>query len=709
MSGDYGEYEGILFGDRFDADETNFNGLLGCVLQTPHKISGRISFPNRTWNGLLGTFRIGSVVYPVNDQNRDISVEIPAGETLFLLQLSGIFDDLYAHIEFPKELSIKGFGTDACFFSIGPNVRNIKELDGHSRLNDDGCSLTDTDISCFACETLEQLLGSDAQLHWIGKEHVLRNDYLLSLNRLTETTGTYAVQSKHLGLLWNNDQCTTIDLPLSGEYRRIVLDFGDIVIGNLSFTLHAQAGTVIDIYGYENEYRGEIDYTIGLNNGMRYICRQGWQSYRCMTRLGFRYLMISVRNAKEPVQIRDLRIRHSVFATSNTGSFACNDEKLNRIWKMSAHTLSVNQEDVFTDSPAYEQAFWIGDAQSSAAVNAYVFGDYEFIRHNLLMATTAKANTPLYNALTPTDWNTSIPMWTLNWLVSILEYVQTTADETIIKDLYKDFQQVLNYYHSLLTPSGGFLVSAWNLIDWAAMDVPSYCVPAAYQGQLAYCFDKFAVFAQQLGEQEDAACWQTAAKRMRVFLDEELWDEKRCAFRDAWIPDRGLSKTFSLQTHVLLWLYDAVQDVNKKKYLKQYIINRPDDFLDAGSPFFLSYLYEVQVSMGVCDAMMDDIKTRWGEMIRYETTTCWEVFPGFYENSRTRSYCHAWSTSPAAIMQKSLLGVVRASDGYNQIRIVMPQTQLQWCRGSIPTPHGPIMVDWNKEIKVFSLCFACRG
>jgi len=692
-----------FFGDRLDADETNFNGLLGCVLHAPQSVSGRVAFPNRTWNGLLGTFRIGGTVYPVSDRHRDISVEIPAGDSLFLMQLSGKFDDLYAHIEFPREISLKGFGTDGCCFTIGPTARRISGLDGRGTLYGDMGSLTDEDIRWFDCETLDQLRDSGAELHWVPKEYVMRDEYLLSLSRRAEVTKTYAVEDKHTGLLWDNDQCTVIDVPRDGDCRRITLDFGDIVIGNLSFNLYAQEGTEIDFYGYENEYRGEVDYTIGLNNGMRYICRQGWQSYRCMARLGFRYLVVTVRKAAAPVRIRDLRIRHSVHAAANTGSFACDDEKLNTIWRMSEHTLSVNQEDVFTDSPTYEQAFWIGDAQSSAAVSAYVYGDYAFIRNSIVMAATASANTPLYNALTPTDWGTSIPMWTLNWLVSILEYIETTADETIIDELYLQLRQVLDYYHSLLTPEGGFLVSAWNLIDWAALDVPDYCIPAAYQGQLSYCFDRFSAFARRLGNHEDADRWLAAARTMRGFLDRELWNAERNAFADAWIPGRGLSATFSLQTHVLLWLYGAVVDAGKKEYLRRYILSRPDDFLDAGSPFILSYLYEAQAGLGVCDALLEDIKARWGAMLLYETTTCWEVFPGFYENSRTRSYCHAWSTAPAALMQKILLGVVREFDGYGSIRIAMPDTKLRWCRGCIPTPHGPIEVDWNKDIKAFSL------
>ena len=90
-------------------------------------------------------------------------------------------------------------------------------------------------------------------------------------------------------------------------------------------------------------------------------------------------------------------------------------------------------------------------------------------------------------------------------------------------------------------------------------------------------------------------------------------------------------------------------------------------------------------------------------MIRYETTTCWEVFPGFYENSRTRSYCHSWSSSPAALMQKYLLGIKMEKEGFRKVSFEIPNIPNRWCRGGIPTPSGLIYVDWNRDEKVCNL------
>ena len=418
-----------------------------------------------------------------------------------------------------------------------------------------------------------------------------------------------------------------------------------------------------------------------------------------MARIGLRYALISIRNASGPVRIRDFHLNASTYSVSGEGSFACSDGNLNEIWEMCRHTHRLCMEDSFTDCPTYEQAFWLGDAQTSAAIDHFVYGEYRFVRHNLLLAASALQNTPLFNALTPTDWNTAIPMWTFNWMISVTEYIMVTGDETILTDLYETIRNALLYYHSLLTEEGGLVVHSWNLIDWAPLDTPEGSVLTAYQGMLSFCFDRYAAYARKLEKEADAALFEETAVRMRGFLNERLWREDHQAFCDAWHPRKGYSSTFSIQTHSLLLLFDGITDSRRKEISWQYLEKKPENFVDAGSPFMLYYCYEAMASRGMIPQILSDIRKRWGEMIRYESTTCWEVFPGFYENSRTRSYAHAWSAAPAAFMQKYLSGVHMEKPGWKEISFSVPDlpgTDITWCRATIPTPYGPIHASWDK-------------
>lgn len=111
----------------------------------------------------------------------------------------------------------------------------------------------------------------------------------------------------------------------------------------------------------------------------------------------------------------------------------------------------------------------------------------------------------------------------------------------------------------------------------------------------------------------------------------------------------------------------------------------------------LYYYYQACMNLHCPQMVFRDIKDRWGEMLRFDSSTCWEVFPGFYENSRTRSYCHSWSATPAYFMLRYLLGIEMLEPGFRKIRFTPSPAKLKWCRGSIPTPYGSIHVSWSRE------------
>ncbi|MDO5423206.1 MAG: hypothetical protein Q4F41_05725 [Eubacteriales bacterium] len=702
-----------FFGARLDADETIFSGLLGFVFESPGRMEGTIGFPNRTWNGIIGDFRIDGKAYPVSNENRCIPVEVEKGEHVFLMQISGKYDDLYCHLEldFPEPLRVLSREGGERFFTVGPTQRIVPVIDGFGKvyggLEEFNRMEQETEehrVLFNVCNVRElekcaKELG--IPFRWVEPRDVFEDAYLLSLARTERVVREEAVTDEMLGILWANDQDTVIRVPKVGDYRRVLVDFGDLYVGSFEFLLEAEEGTVVDVYCFENRYGGEIDYTIGLNNGFRYICRNGWQTYRCMVRMGARYAMITVRGGA--LRIRDFHLRHSTYAVSKKGEFACDDFLLNRIWEMCVHTHELCMEDSFTDCPTYEQAFWIGDAQLTALINAYVYGDYELIRHNLRLAVTAGENTKLLNALTPTDWNTSIPMWMMNWVISIAQYVELTGDEEIVKELYPAVRETLGYYEGFIQEDGGFLISAWNMMDWAALDIQNYGVVTGQQAILAWCYHLGAEFAEKCGCGEDAGHFEKVRRRLLEYIDRKMWDSERKWYLDGWSPEAGKAKTASIQTHVFLYLYEGILDEEKRRITEGYLVKTPEEFAKVGSPFMLYYLHECLLRLGRAGEVLRDIRERWGEMLHFDSTTCWEVFPGFYENSRTRSYCHSWSAAPAIFCLEQVMGVRRAEKGWRKIVAEVPRWAGAWCRGAVPTPFGVVRVCWEREEKWYRM------
>lgn len=694
-----------FFGERKDADATIFSGFIGGYFFAEADMEGTISFPNRSWNGIIGSFRLGDTVYEVSNTDREILVRVKAGEQFFLLQISGKYDDLYCHMElkFPKKL------VGSNFFTVGPTAQIHQKLDGVSRIYggldefNEMESYTDKHMQIWNSSNFEELLRCAEDIHYLDEKDVYEDLYLLSLARTEQVVCEYAVLTEDCGILWNNQSTTVIGLPETGDYRRILVDFGDLYVGQLSFTIKASEGTVIDIYGFENYYRKEIDYTIGLNNGVHYVASEGWQNYECMARMGMRYALITVRNAKSAVEIRDFHIRYETYSLSGMGQFESSDMLLNRIFEMCRHTNRLCTEDSFTDCPTYEQSFWTGDAQLSSLINAWVFGDYEFDIHAEKLAVTAQDNTMMMNALTPTDWNTSIPMWMMNWVVSVFETEEITGSAEHIEELYLYIYRVLDFYRQFITEEGGFLINAWNMIDWAAMDIGNHGVVTAHQVLLAYCYRIFGEYCRNTGREKAAEGFLNDSGRLLTYIDSFMWDKERKMYLDGWSPEKGYSSTVSIQTHIMMYLYDGILGEEKKKITVEYLLNPPEDFLKVGSPFMLYYLYKAYVKLDQKSIVFEDIKKRWGDMIYYDSTTCWEVFPGFYENGRTRSYCHSWSATPAYYAIRYLSGINVLEKGFGKVTFESCPIDLKWCRSSVPTPYGMLSIDWVCEDGIYDV------
>ena len=58
---------------------------------------------------------------------------------------------------------------------------------------------------------------------------------------------------------------------------------------------------------------------------------------------------------------------------------------------------------------------------------------------------------------------------------------------------------------------------------------------------------------------------------------------------------------------------------------------------------------------------------------------------------------HAWAATPLYQMSSRILGVEPAAPGFTKILLKPRLGDLQWAKGTVPTPHGPVTVSWARE------------
>ena len=113
-----------------------------------------------------------------------------------------------------------------------------------------------------------------------------------------------------------------------------------------------------------------------------------------------------------------------------------------------------------------------------------------------------------------------------------------------------------------------------------------------------------------------------------------------------------------------------------------------------GSPFFLFFSLEAFFRQNQGDAALRIMRRDWGKMADHGTQTCWETFE-MNKFAWTRSVAHAWSAAPAVYLPERILGVRPIEPGYKKFMVAPITCDLQWARGSVATPYGPIFVEWK--------------
>jgi hypothetical protein len=203
--------------------------------------------------------------------------------------------------------------------------------------------------------------------------------------------------------------------------------------------------------------------------------------------------------------------------------------------------------------------------------------------------------------------------------------------------------------------------------------------------------------ATELGHPDDALRYSQAAARLKDAVVRRLWAPERQAFVSCRTKEGETSKAFSVHASIVAYssgCFDETQRPALERYLREGF---PEDFVRIGSPFASFFYHEALGRSGNRQRTLDDIRAGWGQMVDNDATTCYETFPGWEHDMPTRSFCHAWSASPCYVAGHDILGVVPAEPGFRRISLRPFLGDLEWARGVVPTPFGPVSVSLTKR------------
>lgn len=497
--------------------------------------------------------------------------------------------------------------------------------------------------------------------------------------------------------------------PSEAGHPELWFDFGRELVGQIELDVEAPAGTVLTFNFIEEIEEGKrVHYTGDNFAGFRYITAEGRNRFTSFLRRGYRYAKLIVSEAGGPVQLRSLRTIFSTHPAVETGSFACSDRMLTDIWHIGRHTLRCCSEDTYTDCPAYEQTYWVGDGRNEAMIDYAAYGNLALSRRCAELPALSLFRQPITESQVPSSWENLLTAWSLLWVQMVEEHYQFSGDRAYLEGIYPAVAKMLRNIRDKLTDERGLLsIQAWNMFDWAGQD-SGHKVVTHNQMFLVEALARAAAMAEVLHRSDDVAEWTDYRDKLIAAINEHLWSDTKNAYIDSIHNDGKPSTVVSQQTNSLALLY-GVAPADRAAKIRNVPDAPPEGMVTVGSPFALFYILDALVRDGRHAEALAIIRKRWSEMVERGATTFWETFPGYEKEFWTRSYCHAWSAAPTYFLSRYQLGAWWDEPGYKRARIAPVPLDLTWARGAVPTPHGPIEVSWTKSPNRFTLEVALPG
>lgn len=510
----------------------------------------------------------------------------------------------------------------------------------------------------------------------------------------------------------------------------VLLDFDAEIVGGLELDLTCAAPAKL-ILSYEETPEGALREEHTDPENWYQLVREefsleaGSHTLTSKGRRGFRFVNCQAFS-EEDVTITQVRAIRGSWPVEDRGSFRCSDEKLNRIWDISAATARACMQDFYEDGVKRDGLMWIGDFRISFLTAFYVTGDAALARKCLLMmrdsayengaipACSARGGGEQHFREDGIEYMPGIPgegqnryiivNYMCDYIRSIEEYVRLTGDDTVLPLLLDSAEAAARH---LLDKTDLNTPGVWNWdveretadadgMTYSVM-MDDYNVPSARFGSPGGFLFELLESLQTLGRLADragntgCALWARGAEgRLSDHLETHYRDPRRNRYTDR--TNQGASGITQYVTPRAI-LAGRADPLGAAAMLRSVMPNLG---------YSMAWRLEAEFLLGHAREALRHMTRVWGKMVDADSRTCWEqqdVPEGEATNYSycVGSYCHGWSSSPGWQLPAWVTGVRPLADGWRSVLVAPQLADLEYAESSVPTPNGEITVRVERD------------
>ncbi len=373
--------------------------------------------------------------------------------------------------------------------------------------------------------------------------------------------------------------------------------------------------------------------------------------------------------------------RQSAFATTwddDAAHFSCSDEKLNRIWDLCKYSI-----------------------KATTFAGVYVDGDRERIPYEadayLNQLSHYATDKDVQMARDTYDRLMKHPTWPTEWASHMIFMAHAdlmhTGDTKWLTPRFEALKTKLLLNRARadgLLVSNAAQVKRDDIVDWPVAERDGFVFKPVNTVVNAFhirSLEMMAEMANKLNRKEESKTYDRMANTALISFNEKLFDATRGIYRDGEGTDHN-------SIHATLFpLAFGLVPKEQQSTATAWLEKRGMACSVYAAQYLFEGLFQNESSNYALSLMTANNDRSWSHMVESDTTITWEAWDQRYKPNQ--DWNHAWGAAPANLLPRFVLGAQPLTPGWTNAIIRPNIGSLTKAAGKVPTPRGPILIDWK--------------
>lgn len=377
--------------------------------------------------------------------------------------------------------------------------------------------------------------------------------------------------------------------------------------------------------------------------------------------------------------------RRAAFASTwddDAAAFLCSDKMLNQIWELCRYSIKATTfAGIYVDGDR-ERIPYEADAYLNQLSHYATDHDTQMARdtfdHLMRHGTWPTEWAPHLVFMAHADW---MHTGDTNWLAARYESLKS---KLLLERVGEDG----------LVRSEDKHIKRDDIVDWPVKERDGFVfterntvVNAFYLRALQLMVE----MGKAIGREPAAAEFSTREAKASAAFQKMFFDAQRGLYRDGVNTDHA-----SLHANLFPLAFGLVAATNQA-HIAAWLAQRGMKCSVYAAQYLLEGLFAHGQDDEALKLMAAPGDPSWRHMVVSGTTITWEAWDQKYKPNQ--DWNHAWGAAPANLLPRFVLGVQPRSPGWEQVLIRPNCGSLLLASGKVPTPRGPVLVDWKNEKK----------